>query len=61
MDYILSARRPQKVIVKKKQSTCQIVDFAVPEDDGVENEGKKKSDNFLDLARELKKTKTVEH
>ena len=31
-DYLISARRPDRVIVNKKRRTCRIVDFAVPTD-----------------------------
>ena len=48
-DHIFPARRPEQLIIYKKKTTCQIVDFAVKIK---ENE---KRDQYLDLARELKK------
>ena len=39
-----------------KEKTCWIVDFAVPADHRVKLKESEKSDKYLDLARELKKT-----
>ena len=55
MDYLISARRPDLVIINKKMSTCRIVDFAVPADHRVKLKESKKKDKYLDLARGLKK------
>ena len=38
---------------------CRIVDFSVPADHRVKTKETQKSDKYLDLARELKKT--IEH
>ena len=54
-DHLISARRPGQVIVNKKRRTCRIVDFAVPDDGRIKTE-KKQKDEFLDLAKEIKKT-----
>ena len=55
-DYLISARRPDLVIVnKKKERTCRIVDFSVPADHRIKLKENKKKDKYLDLARELKK------
>ena len=54
-DHLISARRPDLVIVNKKERTCQVVDFAVPADHRVKLKESEKRDNYLDLARELKK------
>ena len=63
-DHLITARRPDLIIVKKKkkthkkknkekkEKTCRIVDFAIPLDYKVKI---KESDKYLDLARELKK------
>ena len=32
MDHLISARKPDLIIIKKKKRTCKIVDFAVPAD-----------------------------
>ena len=59
MDHLISARRPNLDIDNKKMRTYWIVDFPVPADHRVKLKENKKSDNYLDLARELKKT--IEH
>ena len=41
--------------------TCRIVNFAVPADFRVKLKESEKKDKYPDLARELKKKKTVEH
>ena len=43
---------------KKRERTCRIVDFAVPANHWVEQ--KENGDKYLNLARELKKTKKHE-
>ena len=51
-DHLISARRPNLIIINKKKRTCKIVDFA-------EHRIKRKEcekDKYLNLARELKKT-----
>ena len=60
MDYLISARRPDLIIInKKKKRTCKIVDFAIPADHRIKLKESGKKDKYLDLARELKKT--MEH
>ena len=56
---LISPRRPDLIIINKKERTCRIVDFAVREDHGVKLKEYEKKDKYLDLARKLKKT--VEH
>ena len=59
-DHLRSARRPDIVIVNnKKKRACQSVNFAVPADHRVKLKENEKKDQYLDLARELKKI--VEH
>ena len=59
-DHLISARRPDLVIVNKEMITCRLVDFAIQAERRSEIEKKKeKKDKYLDLVRELKKT--VEH
>ena len=63
-DHLISARRPDLVILnkkkkkkkRKKRRTCQIVDFAVSANHRVNLKESEKIDKYLDLARELKKT-----
>ncbi len=51
MDHLISARRPNLIIINKKERTCRIVDFVVP----VELKECEKKDKYFDLTRELKK------
>ena len=56
-DHLISARKPDLVIInkKKKKRICKIVDFAVPDDHRIKLKECEKKDKYLDLARELKK------
>ena len=54
-DHLISARRPDLIIINKKVRTCRILDFAVPADHWVKPKVCEKRDKYLDLARELKK------
>ena len=52
MDLLILARRPASDCQqKKKQTTCGMVDFAVPADYSVKLKVDKKRDKYLDLAR----------
>ena len=53
-DHLIPARRPDLVLINKKERTCQLVDFAVPEDYRVKQKENEKMDKYLDLARDLK-------
>ena len=58
-DHLIPARRPDRVIVKKKREsererTCRIVDFAVSANLRVKIKGNEKWDKYLTLGRELK-------
>ena len=60
-DHLISARRPDLIIInKKKKRICKIVDFAVPADLRIKLKECEKKDKYLDLARELKKTEEHE-
>ena len=60
-DHLISARRPDLIIInKKKKKICKIVDFADPADHRIKLKEYEKRDKYLDLARELKKTKEHE-
>ena len=54
-DHLISARRPDLIIINKRKITCKIVDFAVPADHRIKLKECEKKDKYLDLARELKK------
>ena len=60
-DHLISARRPDLIIINKKEITCRTVDFTIPADYRVKlKEWEKTANKYLDLPRELEK-KTVEH
>ena len=52
---LISARRPDLIIINKKKRICIIVDFAVPADHRIKLKESEKKGKYLDLARELKK------
>ena len=54
-DHLISARRPDLIIINKKKRICKIVDFAVPADHRIKLKECEKRDKYLDFARELKK------
>ena len=56
-DHLISARRPNLIIINKKKRTFKIVDYAIPADHRIKLKECEKKDKYLDLARELKKTK----
>ena len=51
--HLISARRPELVVVNKHKRTCRIVDFAVSVEHRVKLEDSEKSDRYLNIAREL--------
>ena len=55
MDHLISARRPDLLIINKEKRASWIVDFAVLADHRVKLKESKKRDKYLDLAWELKK------
>ena len=55
-DHLISARRPDIIIINnKKKKICKIVDFAVSADHRIKLKECEKRDKYVDLARELKK------
>ena len=54
-DHLIPARRSDLIIINKKKKICKIVDFAIPVDNRIILKESEKKDNYLDLARELKK------
>ena len=54
-DHLISARRPDLIIINKKKRTCKIVDFTVPADHRIKLKECEKKDKYLYLARQLKK------
>ena len=55
MDHLISARRPDLILIYKKKRTCKIVDFAIPANHRIKLKEWEKKDKYLDLAKELKK------
>ena len=53
-DHLISARRPNLIIIKKMRS-CRKVDFVVPVGHRVKLKEVEKKDKYLNFARELKK------
>ena len=54
-NHLISARRPDLIIIIKKERTSKIVDFAIPADHRIKLKECEKQDKYLNLARELKK------
>ena len=54
-DHLISARRPDLIIINKKKRTSKIVDLAIPSDHKIKLRECEKKGKFLDFARELKK------
>ena len=54
-DHVIEARRPDLVLVDKKERSCEIIDFAVPGDSRIEEKEKDKREKYQDLGRELQK------
>ena len=59
IDHLISARRPDLIIINKKERICRFVDFALPVDHRVKLKEWERRDKCLDFPRELKKN--VEH
>ena len=53
--HVIEARRPDLVVVDKKEGSCKIIDFAVPGDSRIGEKGKDKIEKYQDLGRELQK------
>ena len=53
-DHLISARRPDLIIINKKKRTYKIVDFAILADHRIKLKEYEKKDKYPDLARELK-------
>ena len=50
-DRLISARRPDLIIINRKTRTGKIVDFAVPADRWLKLKENEKKDKYLDLAK----------
>ena len=54
-DHVIEARRPDLVLVDKKERSWKITDFAVPGDSRIAEKEKDKIEKYQDLGRELQK------
>ena len=54
-DHVIEARRPDLVVVDKKERSCKIIDFAVLGDSRIEEKEKDKIEKYQNLGRELQK------
>ena len=52
---MIEARRPDMIVVEKRNKCCKIIDFAIPYDSLIEEKEVEKVVKYQDLARELKK------
>ena len=52
---VIEARRPDLVVVDKKERSCKIIDFTVPGDSRIAEKEKDKIEKYQDLRRELQK------
>ena len=50
-DHLISAKRPDLIIINKKKRICKIVDIAVPAEYRIKLEECEKKDKYLNLAR----------
>ena len=48
-DHVIEARRPDLVVVDKKERRCKITDFAVPGDSRIEEKAKDKIEMYQAL------------
>ena len=51
----MEARRPDLIVVDKKERSCRIINFAVPRDSRIEEKEKDKIEKYQELRRELQK------
>ena len=54
-DHVIETRRPDLVVVDKKERVCKITDFAVHGDSRIEEKEKDKIGKYQDVGRELQK------
>ena len=54
-DHIISARRPNLIVINKKRGTGKIVGFTLPADHRIKLKECEKKDKYLNLAKGLKK------
>ena len=58
-DHVIEARRPDLVVVDKKERSCKIIDFTFLGDSRIAEKEKDNIENYQDLGRELQKVWNV--
>ena len=53
-DHLITARRPNQVLINLKETTDQLVDFGVPENNKMKIKVNEKISKYLNLAKKLK-------
>ena len=51
----IGARRPDLMTIDKRDRNCQLIDVAIPEDGKVREKEDEKIENYLDLARDVRR------
>ena len=54
-DHEIGVRRPDVVIVDKREGSCQIIDVAIPEDGREREKEDEKIEKYQDLSREVQR------
>ena len=54
-DHEIGARRPDLVIIDKRDKSCQIIDVAIPEDGRVREKEDENVEKYHDLATKVRK------
>ena len=52
-DHEIGARKPDFVIIDKRDKSSQIIDVAIPKDNGAREKEDEKVEKYQDLAREV--------
>ena len=60
-DNVVEARRPDMIVVSKKEDKCIIVDVAIPGDSGVHEKEFEKAEKYPDLKREIRRLRGMEN
>ena len=58
-DHVIEARRPDLVVVDKKERSCKMIDFAVRGGSRIEEKVKNKIEKYQVLGRKLQKIQNV--
>ena len=58
-DHVIEARRSDLAVVDNEETSCKIIDFAVPVDSRIDEKEKDKIEKYQELARELQKILNV--